>query len=111
MSEKEGITKLTAAQLKKASIEVRDLARRLGVNFVTWDQVRELMETSQLDLVELSDFLANSVVREKWVMLGVMRYRVESEDAAERIASATVSVHADVMTIEVVALKLKGVPS
>jgi hypothetical protein len=98
---------LMQAQLKKERNTVRDMARRLYVNYALWEPVRETMEKCQIDTIDLAEFLANSVVVEFWNLLGLSRYRVESNDSAERIASVTVSMHQDSMTIEVVALRIK----
>lgn len=95
------------AQLKKARNEVREMARRLGVDYVIWDHVREMMTNNRLDRVELAEFLAHCVVEKSWIMLGLVRYRVVSADPNERIAGATISLHREILTIEVMSLQIE----
>jgi len=98
---------LMQAQLNKASGEVRNLARRFGVNYALWPLVRDTMERRQLDIIELAEFLAKGEVRETWDLFGIMRHRVESDDPADRIAGVTLSVHQDIVTIEIISLRIK----
>jgi hypothetical protein len=106
MAEIDNVVELMQAQLKQASNIVRDMARRFGVSYAIWPHVRETMERCQIDRIEVAEYLARCVVREVWTMLGVTRFRVESSDPADRIASVTVSVHGDIMTIEVMGLRI-----
>jgi len=106
----EVLVSLMEAQLKKASNIVRDMARMTGVGYAIWPTARAIMEQFHVDRVDLAEYLASCEVKESWSMLGgISRYLVESNDPDEQIASVTVSVHQDVMTIEVVTLKIKEV--
>jgi hypothetical protein len=63
------------------------------------------MELNQIDRVELAEYLIRGEIREAWTMLGVRRYRVESDEPGEQIASVTVAVHGEIMTIEIMGLR------
>ena len=103
------VVNLMQAQLNKASNAVRDMARRIGTNYVLWEQPKELMRKHQIDRIDLADYLVRCDVKETWTVLGVKRYRVEADEADERIRSVILSVHQEVVTIEVVSLTLAEV--
>ena len=103
------IESLMQAQLKRDRYAVRDMARRLGVNYAA-AAVQEKMTMAGLDIVEVAEFLARSVLKETFAMFGAVRHRVEPEapaDPDELIASATVCLHMDSMTIEIIAMRMK----
>ncbi len=101
------VESLIAAQQKRYTAVVNTMARRLGVSYRRWPGVTETMQLCQIDGIELSAFLAEAVVVETTRVFDVMRYRLESTDHAERIASVTVSVWLDIVTIEVISLRIK----
>ncbi len=102
------VLSIARAYLKRCTELVRGLARQLGVNYAPWPDVRQRMTDCQLDPVELANFLGDAEVKETECMFGMTRYRLESEDIAERIESATVAIHSESQTIEIIVLRIKG---
>ena len=104
MADTDNVVSMIQAQVKRNPDVIRDLARRAGVRYAIWAEVKTIMRDHQIDRVELAEFLAKGEIRDAWVMSGVTRYRIGSEDPDLRITSATVAIHNEVVTIEVIAL-------
>ena len=98
---------LTKYQLSRATDTVRNMARRLGVNYAIWPHVREIMDGTKIDPIDVADWLARANVQDVLEMVGFTRYRLVPDEQNDEITGMTVAIHDEHLTIEIMALRVK----
>jgi len=101
------VVSLMQAQLRQATNEVRDVARLLGINWAIWDEPDGLLKRHKIDRVELAEWLSECHVRETSFAFGIKRFYVEAGESDVPIRSAIVAIHHEVVTVEVMTIKLE----
>jgi hypothetical protein len=101
------VKSLIEAQCRVATNEVREVSRRIGVNWAIWSGAGSVLADAGLDRIELAEWLSGCEVKEISRIFGVQRYYVEADAPEVPLESSIVIIHPDLVTIEVLTLKAK----